>query len=93
MFQNTIISIYKFSKHIIMIVISTYCKIYFNNPHHFNTGYKSTKKDLQNPKNYNCSYPYFYYVILLKLVTCFVFAHFDNSSTLYKIKSSKDISP
>jgi hypothetical protein len=35
---------------IIMLVNYTYCKIYCNNSHHFNTGYKAAKKDLEKSK-------------------------------------------
>lgn len=35
---------------LIMLVNYTYCKIYSNENHHFNTGYKSIKKDLEKSK-------------------------------------------
>lgn len=34
----------------IMLVNYTYCKIYSNDYHHFNTGYKAAKKDLEKSK-------------------------------------------
>ncbi|MDK0907108.1 hypothetical protein P5F56_06335 [Clostridium perfringens] len=33
-----------------MLVNYTYCKIYSNDNHHFNTGYKSIKKALEKSK-------------------------------------------
>jgi len=33
-----------------MLVNYTYCKIYCNDSHHFNTGYKAAKKDLEKSK-------------------------------------------
>ncbi|MGL4949526.1 MAG: IS701 family transposase [Anaeroplasmataceae bacterium] len=34
----------------IMLVNYTYCKIYYNDSYHFNTGYKAAKKDLEKSK-------------------------------------------
>lgn len=34
----------------IMLVNYTYCKVYFNDAYHFNTGYKAAKKDLEKSK-------------------------------------------
>ena len=33
-----------------MLVNYIYCKIYCNDSHHFNTGYKAAKKDLEKSK-------------------------------------------
>ena len=33
-----------------MLINYTYCKIYCTDSHHFNTGYKAAKKDLEKSK-------------------------------------------